>query len=55
MSKIIDLQISKQFKGKGNFKRDTLSSFLTDLDTEIAKSALMWRIHDMVKRNFHRH
>lgn len=50
MSKIIDRQISKHFKGKGHFDRDTLSSFLTDLDPEITESALTWRIHDLVKR-----
>jgi hypothetical protein len=50
MSKIIDRQISKYFKGKGHFDRDTLSSFLTDLDPEITESALTWRIHDLVKR-----
>ena len=37
MSKIIDRQISKHFKGKGHFNRDTLSSFLTDLDPEITE------------------
>lgn len=51
MSNIIDRQISKQFKGKGHFSRDILSSFLTDLDPEITESALRWRIHDLVKRN----
>lgn len=50
MSKIIDRQISKHFKGQGNFDRDTLSTFLTDLDPEITDSALTWRIHDLVKR-----
>ena len=50
MSKIIDRQISKHFKGKGHFNRDTLSSFLTDLDPEITESVLTWRIHDLVKR-----
>jgi hypothetical protein len=50
MSKIIDRQISKHFKGKGHFDRDTLSSFLTDLNPEITDSALAWRIHDLVKR-----
>ncbi|UCS93857.1 hypothetical protein KZP23_02140 [Echinicola marina] len=50
MSKIIDRQILKQFKSKGSFDRDTLSSFLTDLDPEITESALTWRIHDLVKR-----
>lgn len=50
MSKIIDRQISKHFKGKGHFNRDTLSSFLIDLDPEITESALTWRIHDLVKR-----
>lgn len=50
MSKIIDRQISKHFKGKGHFDRDTLSTFLTDLDPEITESALTWRIHDLVKR-----
>lgn len=50
MSKIIDHQISKHFKGKGHFDRDTLSSFLTGLDPEITESALTWRIHDLVKR-----
>ena len=50
MSKIIDRQISKHFKGEGHFNRYTLSSFLTDLDPEITESALTWRIHDLVKR-----
>lgn len=50
MSKIIDRQISKRFKGKGHFNRGTLSSFLTDLDPEISESALTWRIHDLVNR-----
>ncbi|MDO8969012.1 DUF6577 family protein [Algoriphagus sp.] len=50
MSKIIDRQILKQFKGKGHFDRNTLNSFLTDLDPEISESALTWRIHDLVKR-----
>jgi hypothetical protein len=50
MSKIIDHQISKHFKGKGNFDRGVLSSFLTDLNPEITESALTWRIHDLVKR-----
>ncbi len=50
MSKIIDRQISKHFKGKGHFNRDALSSFLTDLDPEITESALKWRVHDLVKR-----
>lgn len=50
MSKIIDHQISKHFKGKDHFDRGTLSSFLTDLDPEITESALAWRINDLVKR-----
>lgn len=50
MSKIIDRQISKQFKGKGHFDRDTLITLLIDLDPEISESALSWRIHDLVKR-----
>ena len=51
MSNIIDRQILKHFKGKEHFDKDTLSSFLTDLDPEITESALTWRIHDLVKRN----
>lgn len=50
MSKIIDRQILKHFDGKGHFDRDTLSSFLTDLDPEITEKAITWRIHDLVKR-----
>jgi len=50
MYKIIDRQISKQFKGKGYFKREALRSFLTYLDPEISDSALTWRIHDLVTR-----
>lgn len=50
MSKIIDRQILKHFKGKGHFDRNNLSSFLNDLDPEITESALTWRIHDLVKR-----
>jgi len=50
MSKIIDHQISKHFKGKGHFNRDTLGSFLTDLDPEITKNAIVWRIRDLVNR-----
>ncbi|MDG3582882.1 MULTISPECIES: DUF6577 family protein [Galbibacter] len=50
MSKIIDRQISKHFKSKGYFDRDTLSSFLNDLNPEFTESALTWRIHDLVKR-----
>ncbi len=50
MSKIIDRQVAKHFKGKGNFDRATLSAFLTDLNPEITESALAWRIHNLVKR-----
>jgi hypothetical protein len=50
MSKIIDHQLSKHFKGKGHFGREALSSFLIGLDPEITESALTWRIHDLVKR-----
>jgi hypothetical protein len=44
MSKIIDHQISKHFKGKRHFDRDTLIFFLTDLNPEFTESALKWRI-----------
>lgn len=50
MSKIIDRQLLKNFKGKGLFDRDTISSFIMDLDPEITESAMTWRIHDLVKR-----
>ena len=50
MSNIIDHQITTHFKKKGRFERDTLSTFLVDLDPEITESALTWRIHDLVKR-----
>jgi hypothetical protein len=50
MSKIVDRQISKHFKGKGHFDRNTLRCLLTDLDPEISESALTWRIHNLVKR-----
>jgi hypothetical protein len=50
MYKIIDRQIAKHFKDKGNFDRAALSAFLTDLNPEITESALIWRIHDLVKR-----
>lgn len=50
MSKIIDHQILKHFKGKDYFNRNTLGTFLTDLDPETTENTLTWRIHDLVKR-----